>query len=104
MKPLEVMVGDHEVQGVIALDESSLVHEFRAPIVITDYEGWRLPEFVDPDLLPAGFVEAASDLRQYSVALPSWWAGLSRLPRRRSDGEWKTTQVPGSGSSVAVLM
>ncbi|ORA40325.1 hypothetical protein BST20_07200 [Mycobacterium branderi] len=87
MKPLEVMVGDHEVQGVIALDESSLVHEFRAPIVITDYEGWRLPEFVDPDLLPAGFVEAASDLRQYSVALPSWWAGLSRLPRRRSDGE-----------------
>lgn len=85
-KPLEVVVREHEARGVVALDESSLVHEFEAPVVIIDYEGWRVPELVDPDLLPAGFVEAAHQARQYQVALPSWWAALHRLPTRRSDG------------------
>ncbi len=84
-KPLEIVVRDHEVRGVVAIDESSLVQEFHAPIVITDYEGWRVPELVDADLLPAGFTEAADRTRLYQVALPSWWAALHRLPTRRSD-------------------
>lgn len=86
-KPVEIVVRDNEVRGVVALDQSSLVQEFEAPVVITSYEGWRLPEIMDADLLPAGFLDAANNVRQYGVELVSWWAALDRLPRKRSDGK-----------------
>jgi phytoene dehydrogenase-like protein len=86
-KPLEVMVENGEVRGVVAANAASLVEVLEAPIVITDYPGWRLPELVDAARLPAGWLEAAERTGAYGADAISLWAGLSRLPMRRTDGQ-----------------
>jgi phytoene dehydrogenase-like protein len=95
-KPLEVMLKHNldgpEVTGVVALNQSNLVREFHAPVVITDYNGWRLPELVDRALLPRAFVERAEFARQLSANdFVGWAAGLKRLPRRVRDGKTEDT-------------
>jgi phytoene dehydrogenase-like protein len=92
-KPLEIALDGGEVRGVTALDSASLVQRFEAPVVITDYPGWRLPELLDRRLLPASWLDAAERTRAYGADAISLWAGLSRLPTRRSDGR------PEDGSS-----
>src|SRR5439155_13554996 len=85
-KPLEIVVEDRRVAGVVAVDTANLVEEFVAPVVITDYPGWALLEIIDEDLLPSGFAEEARRMLDHSNDLAGWWAGLSRLPSRRSEG------------------
>lgn len=86
-KPVEIVVEDRKVQGVVALDEHSFVEVLEAPVVVTDYPGWDLPTLVDEGLLPEGFVDAARRLQRYGADFVSWWAGLSKLPTRRVDGQ-----------------
>jgi phytoene dehydrogenase-like protein len=93
-KPLEIVVEAGEVRGVVAADEASLIQVFEAPIAITDYPGWRLPELVDPALIPPAWLAAAERTRAYSADAVSWWAGLSRLPVRRSDGRAEDGSSP----------
>jgi len=93
-KPIEIVVEDGEAAGVVAVDEASLVRVFRAPIVITDHFGWDLPRLVDERLLPPGFLEAARRTERYGSDAVSWWAGLDRLPTRRSDGQVEDLSSP----------
>jgi phytoene dehydrogenase-like protein len=85
-KPLEITVEHNEVTGLVALDASSLVTVVEAPIVICDYPGSALARLVGRELLPAGFLEQSEQTEHYALELAAWWAGLSRLPHRRSDG------------------
>lgn len=85
-KPQQILVHNRQVQGLIAVDRSSIVRTFCAPVVISDHECWALPELVDPALLPRDFEQLANGVRDYTASVVSWWAGLSRLPRRRGDG------------------
>ncbi len=104
LEPLEILVRDGEVRGVVALDRGSLVQVLEAPVVITDLPGWRLSELVDAGRLPAGWLEAAERTRAYGADAISLWAGLSRLPVRRADGRPEDGASPwqrilrGSGS------
>lgn len=93
-KPQEIMIEGAEVRGVIALDRASLVQRFEAPVVITDYPGWRLPELVDANLIAASWKEAAERTRAYGADAISLWAGLSRLPVRRSDAKPEDNSSP----------
>jgi phytoene dehydrogenase-like protein len=92
-KPHEIVVEDRRVTGVVAVDAANLVQELQAPVVITDYPSWDLPDILDAALLPAGFVEAAERMRDHGNDFAGWWAGLSRLPTRRADGQ--TEDMPG---------
>jgi len=92
-KPLEIVVEDRRVTGVVAVDAANLVQEFVAPVVITDYPGWALLELVEEELLPSGFGEMSRRMLDHSNDFAGWWAGLGRLPTRRSDGE--TEDMPG---------
>ena len=75
------------------LGKANLVEELVAPVVVTDYPGWALLEIIEEELLPSGFAETAQRMLDHSNDLAGWWAGLSRLPVRRSDGE--TEDMPG---------
>jgi hypothetical protein len=92
-KPIEIAIEDRRVTGVVAINSANLVQEFLAPVVITDYPGWKVLEIVDPGLLPAGFAAAAQGMLEHSNDLAGWWAGLRTLPTRRSDGQ--TEDMPG---------
>ena len=92
-KPLEIVVEDRRVTGVVATNDANLVQEFLAPVVITDYPSWDLLEIVDEDLFPTGFAQTAERMREYGNDFAGWWAGLSRLPTRRSDGH--SEDMPG---------
>jgi phytoene dehydrogenase-like protein len=92
-KPLEIVVDDRRVTGVIAVNTANLVQEFLAPIVVTDYPGWELLEIVDENLLPSGFGQAAQQMLDHCNDFAGWWAGLSRLPTRRSDAQ--SEDMPG---------
>lgn len=93
-KPLEILLEDDEVRGVVALDSASLVQVLEAPVVITDYEGWRLPELVPERRLPSGWLEAARRTERYAADAVCWWAGLRRLPTRREDGQVEDGSSP----------
>jgi hypothetical protein len=86
-KPMEISVDHRHVTGVVATNISNIVQVFEAPVVITDYECWNLKNLVDENLLPRDYVAMAEKASQYRTAVVSWWAGLSRMPRRRSDGK-----------------
>jgi phytoene dehydrogenase-like protein len=92
-KPLEIVVEDRRITGVVAINDANLVQEFLAPVVITDYPSWDLLEIIDEDLLPSGFVETAHRMLEHSNDFAGWWAGLNRMPTRRSDGQ--TEDMPG---------
>jgi phytoene dehydrogenase-like protein len=92
-KPIEIVVEDRRVVGVVAVDAANLVQELAAPVVISDYPGWELRQLVDAELLPAGFSEAADRMLAHGNDLAGWWAGLDRLPTRRSDGN--VEDLPG---------
>ena len=86
-KPMEITIDHRHVTGVIATNISNLVQVFEAPVVITDYECWNLKELVDENLLPRDYMTMAEKASRYRTAVISWWAGLKRMPRRRSDGQ-----------------
>jgi phytoene dehydrogenase-like protein len=86
-KPHEIVVEDRRVIGVVAINTANLVQEFRTPVVITDYPSWDLLEIIDEDLMPAGFVEASARMCEHGNDFAGWWAGLSRMPTRRADGQ-----------------
>ncbi len=86
-KPMEIVVENRQVKGVVAANRSSMVEVFDAPVVITDYECWELPSLLDESSLPRDYMGMANGVRKYTAQVVSWWAGLKRLPRRRSDGE-----------------
>ena len=92
-KPLEIVVEDRRVRGVVAVNVANLVQEFRAPVVVTDYPAWELLEILDEDVLPSGFGDTARQILDHCNDFAGWWAGLSRLPTRRSDGQ--TEDMPG---------
>ena len=92
-RPLEIVVEDRRVAGVVAVNAANLVQEFVAPVVITDYPGWELLEIIDPEVLPSGFAETARRMLDHGNDFAGWWAGLTRLPTRRSDG--KSEDMPG---------
>ena len=92
-RPLEIVVEDRRVTGVVAVNAANLVQEFLAPVVITDYPSWELLEMLDEEALPAGFAEAAARMREHGNDFAGWWAGLSHLPTRRADGQ--TEDMPG---------
>ena len=109
-KALEILTEEHQVTGVVAANEASLVEVLEAPVVITDRFGWQLPELLDERLLPEGWLESARAVERYGSDGISWWAGLTRLPRRRSDGavednsaSWQELPVHLS-SPVSVLV
>ena len=93
-KPLEILLGDDGVRGVVALDSASLVQVLEAPVVITDQLGWRLPELVPEGRLPAEWLAAARRTERYAADAVCWWAGLSRLPRRREDDRVEDSSSP----------
>jgi phytoene dehydrogenase-like protein len=86
-KPLEIVVEDRRVTGVVAVNAANLVQEFVAPVVITDYPGWDLLELIDEELFPSGFAATAEQMLEHCNDFAGWWAGLSRMPSRRSDGQ-----------------
>ncbi len=93
-KPLEITIEDGEVRGVVAVDQASLVQVLEAPVVITDYPGWRLPELVPEQLLPSEWLAAARRTERYAADAVCWWAGLRRLPTRREDGRLEDNSSP----------
>jgi len=86
-KPLEIVVEDRRVTGVVAVNTANLVQEFLAPVVITDYPGWELLEIIDEEVLPSGFAQTTQRMLDHCNDFAGWWAGLSRLPMRRSDAQ-----------------
>ncbi len=92
-KPLEIVIEDRCVTGVVAVNPANLVQEFSTPVVVTDYPGWELLDIVENDLLPSGFADDAQKMFDHSNDFAGWWAGLSHLPTRRSDGQ--TEDMPG---------
>lgn len=86
-KPMEITIDHRHVTGVVATNTSNLVQIFEAPVVITDFECWNLGELVDENLLPRDYLAMAKEASKYRTAVVSWWAGLKRMPRRRSDGQ-----------------
>ena len=92
-KPLEIVVEDRRVTGVVAVNAANLVQEFRTPVVVTDYPSWDLLEIIDEDLFPSGFADSAQRMRDHGNDFAGWWAGLRRLPTRRSDAQ--TEDMPG---------
>jgi phytoene dehydrogenase-like protein len=92
-KPLEIVVEDRRVRGVVAVNGANLVQELLAPVVVTDYPGWELLEIIDEDVLPSGFRDAAMRMLENTNDLAGWWAGLRHMPTRRADGV--TEDMPG---------
>ncbi|HEY6317302.1 MAG TPA: NAD(P)-binding protein [Acidimicrobiia bacterium] len=86
-KPLEIVVEDRRVTGAVAVNDANLVQEFHAPVVVTDYPAWELLEILDEGVLPSGFAESAQRMLEHCNDFAGWWAGLSRLPTRRHDGQ-----------------
>ncbi len=100
-KPIEIVVDTPKatsqasgrrgaISGVVALNTSNLVQEFKAPIVVTDYWGWNLPDLIDRYLLPADFLEAAEKTRECQSEGIGWIGSFNRLPRLKSTGEVET--------------
>ena len=93
-KAVEIVTDEHQVTGVVVVNEANLVQLLEAPVVITDHPGWQLPELLDERMLPTGWLDAAKAVERYGSDGISWWAGLSRLPRRRSDGAVEDNSAP----------
>ncbi|API59937.1 hypothetical protein BSL82_11965 [Tardibacter chloracetimidivorans] len=100
-KPIEVLTDREEeihasaalygrAAGVLAINESNLVQEFHAPIVVCDIDGWRLPEIVDERLLPAEWLERARRTKERQSEILGYVGSFTRLPRIRSTGEVET--------------
>jgi phytoene dehydrogenase-like protein len=93
-KPVEITTDNDEVTGVVAVNDGSLVKVFKAPIVIVDWPGWRLPDLVEERQLPKAFMTAARATQDYGSETASWWAGLTRLPRLRATGQVEDLSSP----------
>jgi len=86
-KPVEITIAGRQVTGVVAVNSANLVQELKAPVVVTDWFGWNLPELVDERLLPKTFMQAARAVEPYGTDVASWVAGTHRLPHVRSTGQ-----------------
>lgn len=93
-KPVEITTEDDEVTGLVAVNDGSLVKTFAAPIVITDWPGWRLPDLVEERMLSRAFMAAAREAEAYGTETASWWAGLTRLPVVRRTGKVEDLSSP----------
>jgi phytoene dehydrogenase-like protein len=86
-KPVEIVVEDGRVRGVVAVDRTNLVREVRAPVAISTYPVWENFALIDESLFPADFVAAAHELSRHRADLVGWTAGLRRLPTIRTTGK-----------------
>src|SRR5262245_27152696 len=86
-KPVEIIVDAGQVRGVGAVDQSNLVCEVRAPVVISTYPVWENFELIDARRFPGDFVAAALELQRYRADLIGWHAGLRRVPTVRATGQ-----------------
>jgi phytoene dehydrogenase-like protein len=93
-KPVEITTDNDEVTGLVAVNDGSLVKSFAAPIVITDWPGWRLTDLVEERQLPPAFMAAAREAENYGTETASWWAGLTRLPVVRKTGKVEDLSSP----------
>jgi phytoene dehydrogenase-like protein len=93
-KPIEILTEDGRARGVVAVDEHQFVQVFEAPVVVSSYPGWRLPELVDERLLSPTFTQGARAVERYAAEILCWWAGLHRLPTIRSDGRVEDFSAP----------
>jgi len=93
-KPVEITTSNDEVTGLVAVNDGSLVKEFKAPIVIVDWPGWHLTDLVDERFLPRAFMAAARATKDYGTESASWWAGLTRLPTIRATGRIEDLSSP----------
>jgi phytoene dehydrogenase-like protein len=87
LEPREVLFCRDRAAGLLAVDGSHLALELRARHVVLAEPLWRAlpllpPERIDPEL--AALAGALEDEQADAVG---WVAGLSRLPRLRSNGE-----------------
>lgn len=102
-KPVEIVVEEGRVGGVVAVDRSNLVCEVHAPAVISTYPVWENFELIDARRFPAESVAAAKELERYRADLIGWHAGLRRLPTVRATGHpddhpgWNRFLVGGEG-------
>ncbi len=85
-KPLEVLLGDDRVVGVLAATEESFVREITAPTVVFARPVWRVFDVLDKSHFPTEFAEGARQLRARQSSQLAIYFGLNGLPRRRQDG------------------
>jgi phytoene dehydrogenase-like protein len=93
-KPIELLHENDEVTGLVAVNDGSLVRQFKAPIVIVDWPGWRLTDLIEERQLPRAFMAAARATQDYGTETASWWAGLTRLPVVRKTGRQEDLSSP----------
>jgi phytoene dehydrogenase-like protein len=94
-KPVEIIVDESgygsgrrgRVKGAVARNDANVVRVFEAPIVITDYFGWQLPQFLDERLLPDSFKKSAEATEPLGGDAIAWIGCAHRLPRVRATGE-----------------
>lgn len=75
------------VAGLVVINENGFTQVLRAPVVITDFEGWDLDKLVDRSLLPQEFLKRVDALKQYQGETISWVAGLRKMPTIRTTGK-----------------
>jgi phytoene dehydrogenase-like protein len=85
-KPLEVLLSNDRVLGVLAATEESFVREIVAPTVVFARPVWRVFDVIDERWFPAEFAEGARQLRARQSSQLAIYLGLDGLPRRRQDG------------------
>jgi len=85
-KPVEIVVDDGAVRGVVAVDRTNLVREVWAPAVISTYPVWENFDLIDERVFPVELVAAAHALRAHRADLVGWQAGLRALPTIRATG------------------
>jgi len=85
VKPLEILVKDYAVEGLVIQEESSYTEELSAPIIIYNHLVFYLFEILPEDYFPQRFVRDAMGLKDYNGDVAIYSAILSRLPTRRAD-------------------
>jgi phytoene dehydrogenase-like protein len=85
VKPLEIIVEDYAVKGVVVQEKSSFTQELYAPRLIYNHLVFYLFDIIDEDYFPKGFVNDALKLKEYNGDIAVYNAVLSRLPTRRAD-------------------
>ena len=85
-KPVEIVVEEGRVRGVVAVDRTNLALEVHAPVVISTYPSWENFDLIDERLFPTDFVRDARALAAHRADLIGWQAALRRLPSVRASG------------------
>jgi len=87
MAPVQVVCEGSRAAGLLAVDESHLALEVRAPAVVLARPLPSALEILPPERVDPGLRACARALADEQAAAVAWQAGLARLPRLRSSGE-----------------